>query len=462
MDSTVESSGDIVAELTPLFYPRAVAVVGASNREGNFGRMFAQGYIEMGFQRLYIVHPTEREVLGIKAYPSVAAVPDAIDVAVVVSPLGTVPGVVAECTDKGVRGVVIFTSGFGELGGEGKALEQELVAVARRGTTRVIGPNCMGIYCPASGSTIFSGLPRESGPVGMIAHSGSLSIMLTMAAAASGIRFSKVVSCGNECDLSAADFLEYLGKDPDTRIIVAYLETIRDGGRFLRLAREISREKPIIVWRGGTTARGARAAASHTGAIAVPQRIWGAAVAQAGIVGATSAEDVLDCLQAFYYLPRPHGNRVAIISGPGGPAVATSDACIEAGLELAELSPHTRERLAQFVPAVGTSLDNPIDLGMGSGFFPQWYTDSIAVLADEEAVDMLLVIGGSWDPRFGRLVLDAVGRTGKPAAMATMPGRGTGPAPQLPAPGLAVYPDGRRAAMALGRLARYSRYSTQD
>jgi len=424
--------------------------------------MFAQGFIEMGFERLYVVHPSEPEVLGIKAYPNVGEVPDEVDVAVVVSPLGTVTDVVRECTEKGVKGVVIFTSGFGEIGGDGRELEREIVSIARRGGTRIIGPNCMGIYCPASRSTIFSGLPKESGPVGMVSHSGSLSIMLTMAAADYGIRFSKVVSCGNDCDLNAVDFLEYLGHDPQTRIIVAYLEAIKDGKRFCGLAREISKEKPIIVWKGGTTERGARAAASHTGAIAVSHRVWGAAVAQGGIISANSAEELLDILQAFYYLALPEGRRVAIVSGPGGPAVGTSDACIDAGLELAELSPGTRSRIAENIPSVGTSIDNPIDLGMGSGFFPQWYTQSIGALGEDDGVDMLLIIGGSWDPRFGDMILDAVKQAGKPAALTTMPGRGMGPDQGLPTNGLALYPDGRRAAMALGRLADYARFRELD
>jgi len=447
----------IIAELKPIFYPRGVAVVGASNREGNFGRFFLEGFVQMGFEKLYAVHPGEREVLGVQTYPSVKDIPAEVDLAVVVSPRDTVPGIVEECTQKGVKGVVIFTAGFGEKGDEGRRLEREIVKIAHRGHTRIIGPNCQGIYCPASRVTHFSGLPRESGTVAMISHSGSLSAVLPMAAIAQGIRFSKVVSNGNECDLNAVDFLEYFGQDPETKIIIAYLEGVKDGRRFCQLARSISKEKPIIVWKGGTTERGARAAASHTGALSGSSQVWQAALAQTGIISAQSGEELLDYLQAFYYLPTPQGKRVAILSGPGGPAVAAADACIEAGLELAQLSPRTRRRIAEVIPPVGTSTDNPIDLGMGSGFAPQWYTHSIKALGEDEGVDLLLIIGGSWLPNFGDMVGQAVKKAHKPAALVSM-----GLMPMVPRKGIAIYPEGRRAAMALGKLVEYKRFKEGD
>jgi len=447
----------IVAELEPIFYPRGVAIVGASNREGNFGRFFLEGFLQMEFEKLYVVHPREQEVLGVKAYPTVKDIPAEVDLAVVVSPQDTVPGVVGECAEKGVKGVVIFTAGFGEQGDQGRRLEREILNIAHRGHTRIIGPNCQGIYCPASRVTHFSGLSRESGTVAMISHSGSLSAILPMAAIAQGIRFSKVVSSGNECDLNAVDFLEYFGQDPETKMIIAYLEGVKDGRRFCQLARSISKEKPIIVWKGGTTERGARAAASHTGALSGSNRVWKAVLAQTGIISAQSAEELLDYLQAFYYLPIPKGKRVAIVSGPGGPAVATSDACIEAGLELAELSQGTRRRIAEIIPPVGTSTDNPVDLGMGSGFAPQWYTDSIKAVGEDEGVDLLLIIGGSWLPNFGDMVVEAVKEVNKPAALVSM-----GLMLMVPTKGIAIYPDGRRAAMALGKLVEHARFKASD
>jgi acetyltransferase len=451
----------IITKLKPIFYPETVAVIGASNRKGNFGRSFVVGLVQMGFEKLYVVHPTEGEVLGIKSYRRVEEIPGKVDMAVVVSPSDTVPQIIRGCSYKGVKGVVIFTAGFAEKGSHGRVLEQEILDIARRGNTRIIGPNCMGIYCPASRLATYPGLPKENGSVGMISHSGSLSVMTIMAAMVYGIRFSKVVSSGNECDLNASDFLEYLGRDPETRIIIAYLETVREGRRFFHLAREISREKPIIIWKSGITDQGARAASSHTGALAVPVDIWRAAMTQAGIINAHSAEEMLDYLQAFYYLPIPSGRRVAIISGPGGPAVATTDACIVAGLELPEFSLATKKRLSKVLPSVGTNIDNPIDLGMGSDLFPEWYSESIKALGKDDMVDMVLIISGSGDPRSDEMVKEAIRGVGKPVVFVAMPGHGSRPEQCPSGNGIAVYPDGNRAAMALGGLVSYANFKNQ-
>ena len=455
-----------MAQMQRIFYPRAVAVVGASPREGSFGRLYVEGFVQMGFPRIYPVNPKGGEMLGLKIYPSLKDIHDDIDLVILATPPEAVLDLVRECTQRGVAGVIIYSSGFAEKGGEGRKIEAEMARIARQGSTRLIGPNCMGIYCPASKMTFtprVSGglpeLPHESGPVGLICHSGSLASIMGRAAAVKGIRFSKMVSSGNECDLNAADFLEYLGQDEETRIICAYLEGIKDGRRFFRLARDISRKKPIIVWKGGATERGARAAASHTGALAGSIRVWRALVTQAGIISVNSAEELLDCILAFYRLPLPRGRRVAIVSGPGGPAVGTSDACIELGLELAELSPKTRQSIAQVIPPVGTSIDNPIDLGMGSGFAPHWYGEAIKALAQDENTDMLLVIGGNRGG-LGDLVVQMTRELGKPLAMAvTRPLELAGEEYRLLLEGgVATYPDGRRAAKALAWVAQYRDY----
>jgi acetyltransferase len=280
--------------------------------------------------------------------------------------------------------------------------------------------------------------------------------MLPMAAMAQGIRFSKVVSCGNECDLNAVDFLEYFGADTETEIIIAYLEAIKEGRRFCQIARDISRKKPIIIWKGGKTEWGVKAAASHTGALAGSSKVFNAALTQTGVISANSAEELLDILQAFHYLPLPKGRRVAIITGPGGPAVGTSDACVEVSLEIAQLSQQSKDRITKLLPSIGTSTDNPVDMGMATMFFPQWYIESIKVLADDEGVDMLLVIGASLTPDFGKLAAETALASGKPLALATVPGL-TGEQ-ILPTRGLAIFSDGRRAAIALGKLVEYQQF----
>jgi acetyltransferase len=276
------------------------------------------------------VHPGEQEVIGVKAYATARDIPGDVDLAVVFSPRETVPKVVRDCSMKGIKGVVICTSGFGEKDSEGIKLEQEIVAISRRNGTRLIGPNCVGIYCPSSNLVNFAGvMPKESGPVGMFSHSGSLSVMFPVAAATQGIYFSKAVSCGNVCDLNESDLLEYFGQDPETDIIIAYMEGVVEGRRFYRLARQVSKIKPILLWKGGTSDVGSRAASSHTGALTGSAMVWEAVFKQTGMIKVDSADEMLDYLQAFYFLPLPRSNRVAIVSGMGGMGVAIADACIE-------------------------------------------------------------------------------------------------------------------------------------
>ncbi len=448
-----------------IFHPQGVAIVGASNSDGNLGQFFLRGFIQQGFDRgkLYVVHPGEQEVCGVKAYPTAQDIPGDVDLAVVFSPRETVPGVVRDCALKGIQGVVICTSGFGEKDREGRRLEWEAVGIARKNGTRLIGPNCVGIYCPASNLVNFAGfLPRESGSVGMFTQSGSLSVTFPVAAAAQGIHFSKAISFGNECDLNESDLLEYFGQDPETGIIIAYLEGVVEGPRFYRLAREVSRKKPIMLWKGGTSDVGSRAASSHTGALSGSAAVWKAVFQQTGMIKVDSAEEMLDYLQAFYFLPLPGGNRVAIVTGMGGMGVAIADACIEYGLELADLSDDTRKRLAEFVPSVGTCTDNPVDLGMQSTFNRQVYIDTIEALGKDDGVDILLVTASSWMPDYVELVLAAVRESGKPAVFVTWPALRTVMEEPLPTGGVVFYPDGRRAAKVLGRMVAYQRFRSGD
>lgn len=419
------------------------------------------GFVQQGFDKdkLCAVHPSEKEVAGLKAYPTVGDIPFDVDLALVYSPRESGPRVIEDCARKGIKGVVVCSSGFGENGAEGVNLQQEIVDIAGKSGTRLIGPNCVGIFCPSSSVTNFAGvMPKESGSVGMFSHSGSLSVMFPVAASAMGIHFSKAISCGNECDLNAVDFLEYFGQDPETKIIIAYMEGVKDGRRFFELARDISKRKPIIIWKGGTSGVGKRAAASHTGALAGDPEVWDAVFKQAGIVGVDSAEEMLDCLQAFYFLPLPKGNRVAVISGMGGMGVAIADACTEFGLEMATLSESSGERLAEFIPKIGTSSDNPVDLGMSSTFNSQLFIDTLGVLGRDDRVDMIIMTTGSWLPDYVNKVLEVTRTLSKPVMMITTPALKLFMEQPKPAKGIAIYDDGRRAALVLSRMAQYQRY----
>ena len=373
------SERNILAELDPIFHPRSVALIGASGKQGKIGRVLMERFLDTGFQQFYPVNPRESEILGVKAYRTVTDIPGPVDLAIVLTPTDAALAAVKECAAKGVRAIVITTAGFGEAGENGKELEREMVRIARKSGARIIGPNCVGIYCPSSKLPFPLPASKESGTVGVVSQSGFFADFLTVTATANGIRFSKAISCGNESDLDVIDFLEYLGEDPETEIIVAYLEGVKDGRRFYHLAKEISKKKPIILWKGGVTEAGAKAAASHTGAMAGSGPIWEGALRQAGVISVKSFEEVIDSLYALHLQPLPRGRRVAIISGPGGTAVSTTDRCLEMGLEVPPFSAHTFERLRKAMPPVGGSINNPIDLSLASVVNPRVHSDALRI-----------------------------------------------------------------------------------
>jgi len=315
---------DTMAQLDCIFHPKSVAIIGASSREGSFGHLFLRGFIKMGFKDIYPVHPREKDLLGLKAYSSVKDIPYEVDLAILLIPPGEALRVVQECADKRVKGIVLFTAGFGEKSKEGKKIEQEMVRIIRKAGVRLIGPNTNGLYVPSSrlltlpGSLTAGGLTAESGGVSVFAQSGSFNDYTSQVLVSKNIRFNKVVSCGNESDLNSTDFLEYFGTDVETRIIGGYIEGINDGRKFYDLAKNISRQKPIIIWKGGLTETGAKAALAHTGSMSGSKQVWETMVKQAGIINVNSFEEMTDCLLAFSWLPLPEGKRVGIISGMGG------------------------------------------------------------------------------------------------------------------------------------------------
>ena len=303
------------------------------------------------------------------------------------------------------------------------------------------------------------GIPMEPGSVGGFSQSGSFVDYLVWFLATKGLRFSSIVSCGNECDLAAEDYLEFLGQDEQTKTIVAYMEGVKDGRRFFEVAREVGRKKPIILWKGGSSEQGARAAASHTGALAGSSNVWDAMFKQTGIVNVTSVEEVVDLAVAFERLPLPKGPRVAIISGQGGTGVGTADNCWAMGLELPRLSGRTTARLKEVLPPVGTSVGNPTDTGVASLLDPGLYAKAIEIVAEDEGIDMILV---------DRLPFRPVWRTSPRRPTAS---RGRWRSPSLPCLNLnlrfilpsasGVSPptqDPKRAVRALARLAEYARF----
>jgi acyl-CoA synthetase (NDP forming) len=428
------------------------------------GKLFLLALLDMGFPgAIYPVHPEAEEIEGIRAFSSVSAIPGDVDLAIVLVPHERVLPVVRECADKGVKGAVLFTAGYKETGSrEGARLEEELVKTARESGMRLVGPNCMGFYCPKSGLSFFPQLSREPGPVGMISHSGSLTNIVGRMASDKGIRFSKVVSLGNEADLHSADFLTYLGEDPDTRVIGAYLEGIREGPYFLRALRSASMKKPVILWKLGLTREGRLAASSHTGALASADDIWAGVVRQGGAVPVTGFNEWVDALMGFSMLNPVRGDRMAIISGPGGLAVSAAEACGRAGLRLARLSPETRSGLEGVIPPTGTSARNPIDVGLSASLEMEIYIQSARLAAKDPGVDAVVVVGTGLTPETNRLYTDSMiqarQESRKPFVMVNIPGFDPELARAFCQAGLPFFDTAERAMTTYARVLAYQRW----
>jgi len=373
-----------------LFYPDSVAVVGASPEVKGDRFPFFQALLQSGFSgRLYPVNPNYPEVAGHKAFARVQEIPGPIDLVIITLRAPFVPPIVADCVQKGVRFAVIFSSGFTE--GGHPELEEEIKSLIRRGPTRLVGPNCIGPYCPESGLTfIMEEKPREPGNVGFVSQSGGHSITYKTLAGSRGIYFNKILSLGNQCDLSVHEVLRYYAEDPQIRVICAYVEQAKGGREFSQTLREVAGRKPLIIMKGGTTEIGARAAFSHTGALASYSRVWGKAIHQMGVILVDDLEEMADAAFSCLALELPRSLRVGIVVVGGGSSVEMTDVCARNSLEVPLLEKATQEKIAQNIPEANTSCKNPVDLGF-MGFFPEVYSQSILLTATDPNVDVLLL-----------------------------------------------------------------------
>jgi acyl-CoA synthetase (NDP forming) len=356
---------DSVHPLDYLFHPRSIAVVGVSGkpRDWGGGNMFLKGLQQFGFPGpLYPVNPHVEEVLGLPCYPSLSAIPGPVDHVISSIPASGVLPLMDDATAKGVRSIHFFTAGFRETGDEERiALEREVLARARAAGIRLIGPNCMGLYCPSSGVSFGGDFPKEPGGVAFISQSGLNGEDLVHHAALRGVRFSKVISYGNATDLDESDFFEYCTADPETKNILSYIEGVKDGRRFQRALRAASAVKPTVVLKGGLTNAGDRAARSHTGSLAGSPQVWDALCRQAGVVSVDGLEELVDMAVTFHLLQPPRGRGVAIIVVGGGSSVLAADRAEKLGLKIPPLSEDVQAKLRAFTPLAGTSIRNPLD-----------------------------------------------------------------------------------------------------
>jgi len=340
-----------------VFNPRAVAVIGASNDDG-FSRALMSTKIK---DSLFLVNPKYKELFNKRCYDSILNIEDRIDYVVIAVPTLLVPKVLAECIEKGVEAVHIYTAGFSETGLEERKILEDEVKEISGGKVSVIGPNCMGIYCPKSGLTFSSDALAEEGPVGVISQSGTFAGEFLSTGKLRNIKFSKIISYGNAIDLDCPDFLEYLAYDPETKVIALYIEGTHNGEYLKSAMVEAAKLKPVLALKGGVTEHGRRAASSHTGSLAGSPKIWESLFKQAGVIQVEDFDELLDTTLAFSYAPLPSGKGTAIITNSGGFSVLETDVCVKAGLEVPQFTKETLAELRRIVPIAGTSINNPLD-----------------------------------------------------------------------------------------------------
>jgi len=380
--------------LDEIFNPRSIAVVGASPDPNKAGYYFFRGLVDLKFDgTVYPINLNGSDVLGFKGYRNLRDVPTSIDYVIVAIPAYKVPKIIEDCVAKSVKIVHIFTSGFSETGKADRIeLEAQIAEIARAGNVRVIGPNCMGMYHPKIGLSNFGVFQsKESGSVGFISQSGGNTGDFGRMGLVRGLRFSKLVSYGNASDLDSTDFMEYFAWDPETKIICAYIEGVKDGRRFAKVLKETAMAKPVVILKGGLTKAGTRAVSSHTGVLAGSDAIWKALFNQTGAIQVESLREMIDLALAFSYMSRPNGRRVGIVGIGGGVSVAVADFCEKAGLIVPRFTEGTMARLEKITPVAGTSVKNPVDSPVGHRVAVPEYEETLRLVASDPQIDLLIV-----------------------------------------------------------------------
>jgi acyl-CoA synthetase (NDP forming) len=395
---------DTQSELGPFFSPRSVAVVGASTTFAKWGTIIFHNILLGGFKgNIYPVNPNQPEIFGLRAYKALSDIPGPVDLVMIIVPTEKVIGVLNEAGQKGTKAVILITAGYSETGDEGRRLEEETIRVARRHGIRVIGPNCMGLVSMPVGLTAWmpSAIP-ERGRVSIVTQSGNMGTSISTSISRRGLGIARVVSTGNEGDLTTVDFIDYLAEDPETDIILSYIEGVEDGAGLLASLRRVSRKKPVVVIKAGSTQAGARASASHTGALVGSDAVFTAALKTSGAIRAHDIEEMVDYAAVLSSQPIPRGNRVGVITLGGGWGVMAADALAQQGLDVVSLKSETIERLNAILPPYW-SRGNPVDLvaGLKDGDFKK----PLTTLLESDYIDSLMLLGIGYGGLRGRFIL---------------------------------------------------------
>ena len=383
--------------LSAFFKPKGVAVIGASRNTEKLGYSVVYNLVTHKFDgAIYPVNPVADEILGHKVYPTILDTPDPLDLAVMVVPARYVAGALEECGKRGVKAVTIVSGGFREVGPEGVAREEQIKEIAQKYDIAVMGPNCIGsidTHTPLNATFVTSGHPR-AGQIALVSQSGAVAAAVIDWARGSGVGFSRIASMGNQTVVQEAAMLEAIAEDINTDVVISYIEGVSDGRAYLEAASRVARHKPVVALKAGRSSSGAKAVASHTGALAGAEAAYDAAFRRAGVLRAERMEEMLDWARALAWQPLPNGNRVAVLTNAGGAGVMAVDALEAEGMELAPLTPETKAFLRQRVPPAA-SIENPVDILAGSG--PATYALCLDALIADETVDAVVVMTAPQD-----------------------------------------------------------------
>jgi len=351
--------------LNGLFNPRSVALVGASTDPLRWfiNEFYIEPLLKLGFKgKIYAVNPKGGEILGMPVYRRLADIPDTVEHVVSCVPASQTVGLLDECRQVGTRVLQLYTAGFAETGEDHDgAMQAALLEKARRYNIRILGPNCMGIYNPSAGISFCINYPQQSGSVGLISQSGSNTTYIIRAAVVRGIYFSKAVSYGNACDLNECDLIDYLADDPETKVIAAYIEGTSDGKRLRKVLEKAAARKPVVIYKGGYTEGGSRAASSHTASLAGSDSTWEGLLRQVGAIKVHTVEELTDMLVALLHMKPPRGPKVCAMGNGGGASMLATDELERAGFKLPAIPPELRTKLKQWIPLAGSMISNPLD-----------------------------------------------------------------------------------------------------
>lgn len=471
-------------ELDYIFNPKSVAVAGASESPDKTGHTYFKNLLDEFPGKVYPINIRAPEILGVPTFQSIRDLPEDVDYVISAIPNRDVLDLVDACISKNVKTLHLFTARFSETGYEKETkLEQDMLDMAAKGGIRIIGPNCMGLYNPRLGISWGKGFPREVGNIGVISQSGSNGGDIVSEGAIRGLRFTKVISYGNALDLNEADFIEYLADDPETEVIGAYIEGVRDGARFAKALRYASAKKPVCLLKGGRTDAGTSMVSSHTASLAGAREVWEAMCKQTGAINTYSMDELLDMLVAFSRMSKATGNRVLVGGGAGGKSVTSADECEEEGLALQPIPDDIRNELTEQDPFFGPWVTNPVDSSImgGSNLKPHEVIEFIAKSPKYDVVINTVSAGGPWgghDParqqRASRILEHTIGisqNLGKPVALVlseSIPESREQYEVNLELrhkcieQGFAIFPSMGRASRAISRLVRYYIWRTAE